>query len=847
MNNLNMRRVLKTPTLRMMDGGTNWGTPEELATGAAVSQSNIASMNRAAATYKSFGQAPTASAAAPANPLLQTEEVGPTSKAQSPLRTPTPTPKAPTQTYFGPTDGREQTTLAFADGGQVSPWSIKGIANTVKGAFTETPEQGAARRAADYEKMKATAAARQPVAAPVAAPPKEISNYVSNPALQMREKAAGLRNGGELHCETGGTLRTGHGGAVPGTGQGDKIPAKYEPGEFVVSNDMLAAAPELREQLSGLREQVLAEKGMTPEEADAKAVSGKGLRAIHAGDWMANELTGKGNMPKPTPMGAMAEQLAKPVVEVPAAPKYTPPPVDPTTGRYASERIIQGGAAGGQAGPAGSSVGVGTPAPGVQAGGAGAGSSGRAGVLGSIREGLSHQPGPISKSTFLAGRVLANPLVQFGGKAAGGLGVVQNFNDYKINDPSVDSSAAGTWNALKQGDMAGTGRSLSKGLLETGMDLGSTVANTLDYVVPGKAPVSTAYGNMLRNTFGDQLQDNTGVPPKPSPVAGDVPALRTNARGQGFDDPRIIGKPTAGDRDRQGPPQGISWGGTAMSASDPGMMGIQARQDAGDAARLRQDQYAQQVNEAKAITDDGRRMNLMYDARNGTPAERKLAREILTQENGMKVEDRKNKNSLRIAEMGLQGDMYKADSSAQSARATALRDQKNKDREFDAGRSDKAFEQGGKANESARKALTIYGKDKDGKPYVDEDQTNAAFELAQRQNSKWATLSPDKQAAHLSDARDVTQLIGNLDKNQNNTWWQKYGLGNNEAKMSHLPNLKGATMETLGAIDGAATAGASKGDYRLMVGGKALYLSRGDVSKDQLAFLERQGVKVKKD
>lgn len=81
----------------------------------------------------------------------------------------------------------------------------------------------------------------------------------------------------------GGTLRTGMGGVVPGTGKGDKIPAKYEPGEFVASNDMLAAEPWLRDHLRDLRERVLAEKGMTPEEADAKAMSGgKGLRARDA-------------------------------------------------------------------------------------------------------------------------------------------------------------------------------------------------------------------------------------------------------------------------------------------------------------------------------------------------------------------------------------------------------------------------------------------------------------------------------------------------------------------------------------------------------------------------------------
>lgn len=132
---------------------------------------------------------------------------------------------------------------------------------------------------------------------------------------------------------------------------------------------------------------------------------------------------------------------------------------------------------------------------------------------------------------------LRNPSAYGAGKAVGvaarvagpalaGADVVSHMNDYKINDPDVDSSAKGTWNALRQGDFGGAGRSLSKGALEAGMDLGNFVANAADLVVPGKAPVSTAYNQMLRNQFGDQLVDNTGekrpgaaTAPAPAPTA----------------------------------------------------------------------------------------------------------------------------------------------------------------------------------------------------------------------------------------------------------------------------------------------------------------------------------------
>jgi hypothetical protein len=64
------------------------------------------------------------------------------------------------------------------------------------------------------------------------------------------------------------------GGEVPGKGKGDKVPALYEPGEFVVSNDMLDDAPSLRGQLHEMREDALTKRGKTVAEADEAAYSG---------------------------------------------------------------------------------------------------------------------------------------------------------------------------------------------------------------------------------------------------------------------------------------------------------------------------------------------------------------------------------------------------------------------------------------------------------------------------------------------------------------------------------------------------------------------------------------------
>lgn len=169
------------------------------------------------------------------------------------------------------------------------------------------------------------------------------------------------------------------GGTVPGKGTGDKIPALYEPGEFVVSNAMLDAEPGLREQLHDLRGNVLAAQGKSVEQADAQAVKGGNtLRAATGGptDWMSRNLQGQRMTPNPTPMQSMADSLRTPQpaapVAAPAAPKYTPPPVDKGTGRYLHEVqtrpsvVVDGGS--NRVGNGGVNAGGGVAQPGAAAG-----------------------------------------------------------------------------------------------------------------------------------------------------------------------------------------------------------------------------------------------------------------------------------------------------------------------------------------------------------------------------------------------------------------------------------------------------------------------------------------------
>lgn len=118
------------------------------------------------------------------------------------------------------------------------------------------------RAAAGGQSGGGSGAAPQTQPQPQPQQPSMMRDFLRNPGsvLRERERAAGLRFQ--------------DGGVVPGTGTGDKIPAKYEPGEFVVSNDMIDDNPGLREQLSGLRAETLAARGKTVEEADAKALNG---------------------------------------------------------------------------------------------------------------------------------------------------------------------------------------------------------------------------------------------------------------------------------------------------------------------------------------------------------------------------------------------------------------------------------------------------------------------------------------------------------------------------------------------------------------------------------------------
>lgn len=128
-----------------------------------------------------------------------------------------------------------------------------------------------------------TSESKAPPPPPPPPPPKQaasepaaISSYAGMTALQRREKEAGMKDGGQM--------KDGASGTVPGKGKGDKIKAKYEPGEFVVSNAMLSANPGLEQYLHQLRTQALAAQGKTAEDTAAGGFKGGFIHALNGLD-----------------------------------------------------------------------------------------------------------------------------------------------------------------------------------------------------------------------------------------------------------------------------------------------------------------------------------------------------------------------------------------------------------------------------------------------------------------------------------------------------------------------------------------------------------------------------------
>jgi hypothetical protein len=227
---------------------------------------------------------------------------------------PAPTPAAPAPAP----NGIKYSANQFGDAAAQKEWATPGRSTGRPDAQTMAVADGFAQRDAVKARAAQTGMNFGPPAQTSMAPYSGPVSGLPGAPGSFKVNTAGMKHGG--------TLRTGHGGDVPGTGHGDKIPAKYEPGEFVVSNDMLDAKPSLRGELRALRKTVLAKKGMTPEMADAKALGGKSLRAVDG--VIIGDAAGNNKLP--------TYQVPAVINNAPAQPPINPGARDPY--RYLGQR-----------------------------------------------------------------------------------------------------------------------------------------------------------------------------------------------------------------------------------------------------------------------------------------------------------------------------------------------------------------------------------------------------------------------------------------------------------------------------------------------------------------------------
>jgi hypothetical protein len=111
---------------------------------------------------------------------------------------------------------------------------------------------------------------------------------------------------------------------------------------------------------------------------------------------------------------------------------------------------------------------------------------------------------------------VAGKLLRRAGPAGLALEAASHMGNYKIKDPDeIDTSLSGTLSDLSKGEFGRVGTGLKRGLGEAAMDAGSFLANMADYVVPGKAPVSSRYDKFLKENV-ENLQGPEGSSPAPS-------------------------------------------------------------------------------------------------------------------------------------------------------------------------------------------------------------------------------------------------------------------------------------------------------------------------------------------
>lgn len=179
---------------------------------------------------------------------------------------------------------------AYADGGVVSPYSIRGIINKAKSMLEPEPVES---MTAKFARQDAERAAKTPPVQSSPPEPAEKPNVIDK--INARNKLLqGLKDGGEVKA---GIIRG------PGTGTSDSIKGKMKPGSFVmpkdstdvmVSNGETNFTPEMVQKIGAAA--LMAAKGMThtpaAEQSAAKFANGgvvdEEKKPMSYGDQMRN-------------------------------------------------------------------------------------------------------------------------------------------------------------------------------------------------------------------------------------------------------------------------------------------------------------------------------------------------------------------------------------------------------------------------------------------------------------------------------------------------------------------------------------------------------------------------------
>lgn len=682
------------------------------------------------------------------------------------------------------------------------------------------------------------------------------------------------------------------GGTVPGKGTGDKIPALYEPGEFVVSNAMLDAEPGLREQLHDLRGNVLAAQGKSVEQADAQAVKGGTLRAASGGA-----------LPKLPSLDFLDKRPAPAPAPAPNLTAMNQPGVDSRNAQFAERSAYEAQAAReanprsmttkelfsrGDGSVRGSSPlrfnppGMG-PNGVVQTANAPR-SMTRAELFNQPKSSIPNNPaGPLKLPTPVA----AEPT----GRVAKGLAWVDDAMSAAAKSKFVAPVLGALRSPLGQavGKLGGVGAQLA-------LHHGNAGAPTLDDErvaamgrpydpdwQPRSKPYTprpdsvTPWGNELRrnspmagvngptapargtedftkalSTVPDQLPAGLrdGMVYKTKDAKGNVTYSGRNVSGD------VSGRMLNGDGTSAGPMRGSLR--SAAGAPSFGPNGSYAVDNNAPTGAAKQAQIDATLRNPDGSTWSARDNAVMAaNLRDGVDPYRGTSRAAPEEERIPAIGEFGHNKALANQTLRRGQDIQSADNryghdlSAATARANTWFQMQKDLRDFGVARYDKGIEQASKFSEQARGAFKnrFDTVDEDGKLVARPDREAAAYDEAVRQSGgRWDQLDPAQRAQYLNDAFDHVKLLSSARDHQNNSIWQAVGLANKDAAHGGMPSaadMQGAKLTELGFGSGATTMNAGRGDYKLTLkNGQVMHFGRGDLSQAQLKRLQDLGASL---